>query len=42
LAAFLRACSGLRRERGTLTLRDERELAVRLVLSLSTLRETHE
>ncbi|MBU1069290.1 hypothetical protein KJ975_06935 [Myxococcota bacterium] len=41
-AGFLRACSSLRRERGTLTLRDERELAVRLVLSLSTLRETHE
>jgi len=42
LASFLRACTGLRRERGTPTLRDERELAVRLVLSLSTLRETHE
>ena len=42
LAAFLRACAALRRTRGTLTLRDERELAVRLILSLSTLRETHD
>lgn len=40
-AAFWRACTALRRERETLTRQDEREIAVRLLLSLSTLREEH-
>ncbi len=41
ILAFLRALSALRRARGTLTRQDERDLIVRLLLSLSTLREEH-
>ncbi len=41
LAAFWRAVAALRLSRGTFTRQDERELAVRLLLSLSTLREEH-
>jgi len=41
LAAFCRACTALRLSRGTFTRQDERELIVRLLLSLSTLREDH-
>ena len=40
-AAFWRAVAALRRERGTFTRQDEREIIVRLLLSLSTLREEH-
>lgn len=39
--AFWRAVAALRRERGTFTRQDEREIIVRLLLSLSTLREEH-
>lgn len=41
ILAFLRALSALRRARGTLTRQDERDLIVRLLLSLSTVPEEH-